>query len=130
MSSEPGWSTRKRPSRTDEVLPLATANDNARANSMAGALRFGRWRELSTAGRRVAYLDHDAGRRWATHWWCRFVSFFVKLLVAHRQAVNSRPVVGGASARSLQAVLGGLEAMRGGPALSADPVKAAASVQW
>ncbi|WP_157696334.1 putative phosphothreonine lyase domain-containing protein, partial [Caballeronia temeraria] len=30
------------------------------------SLRFGRCRELSTAGRRVAYYDHDAGRRWTT----------------------------------------------------------------
>ena len=32
----------------------------------ADSLRFGQCRELSTAGRRVASHDHDAGRRWAT----------------------------------------------------------------
>ncbi len=32
----------------------------------ADFLQVGRLRELSTVGRRVAYHDHDAGRRWAT----------------------------------------------------------------
>ena len=38
----------------------------------ADFLRFGPCCELSTAGRRVAHYDHDAGRRWTTRQWGGF----------------------------------------------------------
>ncbi len=82
------------------VTPLRWTVTQLNFSSM-NLLLMGRWRELSTGRRRVAFVDHDAARRWATRWRARFV--VRRPGAVRRQASSNSPARcgGGAGCTSL-----------------------------